>query len=394
MSAIKLRIFPNDEQNKIFLKWFGASRFIYNKCLSYINDEVNKKQRKINDILDIKTLRLKFINNPNYVKENKWMLDIPYSVRDEALRDLLKNYKSNFAKKVHFQIRYKKRKLCNSISVLSKYWNLKTGIYSKILTSSLKCERKLPVNLDYDSRIIKDDLGNYFICIPKLRKIQDSETIDNNDNNDNQVISKISKKELIVSIDPGVKTFATCFDQTGKVIKFGTGDIIRLSKLSHYKNKLQGSITKIRNHSTRYRYKKALLRLSHKITNLVQDIHKKLALWLCQNYNTILIPKLNFHNFKQMSKKNRNKMALWSHCSFVDRLIDKSKDFKKCNVIIVKEDYTSKTCGQCGTQKKDLGSSDTFNCDKCKLCIDRDTSGSRNILLKYSTEHISFIKNL
>ena len=83
-------------------------------------------------------------------------------------------------------------------------------------------------------------------------------------------------------------------------------------------------------------------------------------------------------------------MALWNHCSFVDKLIDKSKEFKNCSVRVVQEDYTSKTCGNCGFIKEDLGRARTFNCNKCLVSMDRDTCGSRNILLKYVTEHQSF----
>ena len=383
LASIKLRIYPDPEQKLILNRWFGTSRFIYNKSLNYIKEEFNKKQRKSSDILNIKDLRSKLINDSNYTNENKWLLEIPYDVKDESLRDLVKNYSSNFAKKTSFQIRHKKRKDGNSLNVLSKHWNKKSGMYSKIFTNNLRCERKLPVNLDYTSRIIRDDLGNYFICIPSLRKKEEKE-------NKETVLSYDNQVNKTTSIDPGVRTPLTCFDPTGKIIKFGSNDLAHLFRLFHYKNKLQSLITKTKNHSQRYKYKKALIRLTQKINNLVQDSHRKISLWLCQNYNTIIIPKLNFHNFKQMSKKNRTKMSLWSHCAFVDRLVDKSKEFLNCKVIIVQEDFTSKTCGNCGFIKKDLGKAETFNCDKCSLCIDRDTNGSRNIFLKYLTEHQSF----
>ncbi|RHZ62220.1 hypothetical protein Glove_341g17 [Diversispora epigaea] len=45
--------------------------------------------------------------------------------------------------------------------------------------------------------------------------------------------------------------------------------------------------------------------------------------------------------------------------------------------------YTSKTCGNCGFIKKNLGESKTFRCDSCDLVIDRDVNGARNILLKH-----------
>ena len=386
LSAIKLQVYPDPEQKIILDKWFGASRFVYNKCLGYINKECSLKQPdfKLSSILNKKHLRSKFINNPNYKIDNNWMLEIPYDIRDESMRDLLKNYNSNFAKKTKFQLNYKRLKegKCNSINILSKHWNHKDGMYSKVFTSNLKCERKLPANMDYTSRIIKDELGKFYICIPSLRK---KETIEIT-----TVLSYDNQVDRSVSIDPGVITPLTCYDPTGKIIKIGTGCLTRLFRLFHHKNKLQGLMAKTTKHSIRYKYKKAILRLSQKIKNLVTDSHRQISLWLCQNYNIILIPKMNFHNFKKMTKRTKTKMALWNHCSFVDKLIDKSKEFKNCSVRVVQEDYTSKTCGNCGFIKEDLGRARTFNCNKCLVSMDRDTCGSRNILLKYVTEHQSF----
>lgn len=48
----------------------------------------------------------------------------------------------------------------------------------------------------------------------------------------------------------------------------------------------------------------------------------------------------------------------------------------------VTEEYTSKTCGNCGELNEKLGSNKTFECQKCKIVIDRDCNGCRNILLK------------
>jgi len=45
----------------------------------------------------------------------------------------------------------------------------------------------------------------------------------------------------------------------------------------------------------------------------------------------------------------------------------------------------SKTCTNCGWINDNLGFQDTFKCKKCKIEVDRDTTGSRNILLKELT---------
>ncbi len=44
--------------------------------------------------------------------------------------------------------------------------------------------------------------------------------------------------------------------------------------------------------------------------------------------------------------------------------------------------YTSKTCSMCGCKNENLGGSKIFNCNKCKITMDRDYNGARNIMLK------------
>jgi putative transposase len=381
--SIKLRIYPDNEQKKILRKWFGVSRYIYNKCLFHIKNGFDKKEK---DVLNIKNLRSLFINNDNYKETNTWVNEIPYDIRDESLRNLIKNYKSNFAKGEPFNIRFKNKKDTISINVLSKHWNNDNGIYSKVFTSKTKCEKPLPSVINHTCQIIKNQLNEYYICIPiqldneNLREDKKSST---NENQVSEIFQEFNDKKII-SIDPGVRTFATGYDPNGVIIKSGDYDIALLSRLLHYKSKLQSKITTIENHSTRYKMKKAYKRLAKRIQNLVDDCHKKLSKWLCENYDIILIPRMSFHTFDKMSRKNKNKMIVWKHCSFVDRLVYKSREYN-CKVIEVTEDYTSKTCGNCGYIKYNLKSSKTFCCDICKSKIDRDTNGARNILLKYAT---------
>lgn len=55
--------------------------------------------------------------------------------------------------------------------------------------------------------------------------------------------------------------------------------------------------------------------------------------------------------------------------------------YKKREIHVVKEHYTSQACTKCGNCKKINGK--TYNCGKCGLSINRDINGARNILLKY-----------
>ena len=79
-------------------------------------------------------------------------------------------------------------------------------------------------------------------------------------------------------------------------------------------------------------------------------------------------------------------MAL-SHYQFQRRLIEKSKQFPWCKIVLTDEAYTSQTCGRCGELNKSLGSSAVFKCPDCRNEVDRDTHAARNILLRNLTKN-------
>ena len=48
----------------------------------------------------------------------------------------------------------------------------------------------------------------------------------------------------------------------------------------------------------------------------------------------------------------------------------------------INEWMTSKMCSICGNVKEDLGSAETYECDKCGKHMERDVNGARNIHIK------------
>lgn len=87
---------------------------------------------KKNVSYNLKTLRSLVVKESCFEKENKWLLDYTYDQRDEAVRDFLKNYKSNMAKynntKKPFKLQYVRKKQNESFQILKKHWNKKTTI--------------------------------------------------------------------------------------------------------------------------------------------------------------------------------------------------------------------------------------------------------------------------
>lgn len=356
----KINLQLDANQRQTLNKWFGCQRFIYNKCLNHI---------KTTGESSLKILRAKCINNINYQEENKWMLDYHYDLRDEALRDLLKNIKSNKEKGGRFEIHFKSKKDLKkkntSISVLKKHWNKKNNFYKNIFKPEmLKTTEEIPNQLEYDTRLVKTSIDKYYIIIQKSVDLSENQT-----------------HESMVFIDPGLKTNLTCYDPSGRIITFGNEkQVSRIATLLHFKRKLQSKIVKSKSKS---KLRKAMFRMQFKIDSLINDLHNKAAKWLVENYKNIFIPKLNFHTMKKLNKKSKSLLASFKHCAFVDKLIQKAKGIS--NVCIVNEAYTSKTCSKCGCQKQDLKNNNTYKCNDCGIIIGRDINASKNIMLRYLT---------
>ena len=294
--AKHIRIYPNKQEIQWLRQAFGTSRWIYNQCITRLRKgelfKVDKKGNKTKKLFPLKTLRAMMINNCNFEKQNQWVLETAYDIRDEALRDFEKNYKSNQAKGGKFYLQKRKRSQHESISILSKHWNRKSGYFSKIFHSQYKVARheSLPKKLQYDTRLFKSELNEYYIILQAPLDIQKKE---------------VPKKHKAIFIDPGIKNILCGYDYEGKIITIGKGDCERTARLLHYKHKLQSKIKKSKKHSERYRLKKAFKRHCKKLKNLISELHKKITSWITKEYHTIYLPKLNFHKMKKLNKKSK-----------------------------------------------------------------------------------------
>ena len=137
---------------------------------------------------------------------------------------------------------------------------------------------------------------------------------------------------------------------------------------------------------------RATLRANRKVRCLVDELHRKLALWLCRSFRTIIIPVFATQQMvthKQgrtaLRPKTSRAMCTWSHYRFRTNLKHKAKCFPGVSVIETTEQYTSKTCGACGQLNHDLREEKTFVCDACGFVCDRDFNAARNILIRYLT---------
>jgi len=104
-------------------------------------------------------------------------------------------------------------------------------------------------------------------------------------------------------------------------------------------------------------------------------MHNQAANFLSTTFESIFIPI--FETKKMVDKELLN----LSNYKFSNKLENMCK-IRGNNFKIITEEYTSKTCTDCGKINKNLGGKEEFKCRKCGLEIDRDINTSRNICIK------------
>jgi hypothetical protein len=112
-----------------------------------------------------------------------------------------------------------------SIVIGSRHWGRKKGEFAFLI--EIKASEPLPIKLDYDSRLMRTKLGHSYLCIPKPLEVR----------LESQKPAFISDEELrgarVIALDPGIRTFQTCFNASGFVTEWEMGDITRIYRLCH-----------------------------------------------------------------------------------------------------------------------------------------------------------------
>lgn len=390
-----IRIYPNSKQKEKLDRLLSANRWAYNllveKTKGRLYDktfQIKEEKANLRPLIQKRTLA------------NKTYSDVREEAFDSAFSDLwagrktaLENYKTkwrnyqerkkkfpnskNKIPELPINKEFRKRKKrggrveirtrdlrfdeeTNSLSFFPKYFGKDN------CTFFLK--EKLPL-LEYSVSFFSGRKGGYYLAIPTYKE------------------PKKRSDKTICSLDPGGRTFLTGYDPNGSIFDLGT-ELGKVQKKRKCSEKLASKIREFRSRkrNERYNLKQRRLNLEIKITNMIKDCHHKIGKWLTENYSDILLGKLDVS--KVIEKENRNisgkaseNLKLWSHFKFRQRLENKSiKAGGK--TIICCESWTSKTCTNCGRLNHELGSSKVFSCSECKLVIDRDINGARNILLK------------
>lgn len=383
----------------------------FNNEMKIYKEKVKLNNKSINKI-EIKKPRLEKIKIEKLKKPPK---ERGHNVKKPAPDDSLKaeisefctnliNAKtSSFDNNTNYEMKYKDTNKKQTITISNRAIS-KEGIFIMSL-GKLNCKnyKKILENykIEKECKLQYDAFYNKYYLFVTFESKQEN----------------ILNRKDIVACDPGEKIFQTFY--SNEII--GTlGDNMRLKILNWQKKikKYQSALDKRKNINgkklkNRKQVKKKIKNLYLKIKGFVNEIHKKSAKFLCENYSNIIIPefkikpmisksqidiennkikKINNKNEAKIELKKLNKriklsnsvkfvLGMQSHYRFKEYLKAYAKRYKT-NIIITDEAYTSQCCTKCGILSSQYDNNREKKCIGCNYKINRDINGSRNIYLK------------
>ena len=378
----------------------STRRFVYNKVLENI--------KKGNEKISFFDLRNKYVTTKDNPNVEKWETETPKDIRAGAVSDVVNNFKTAFSLLKNRQISgfnmsfQSKKKKEPSIeiplsSIKATNEKIKRTEKEKESASSKISENKKVKETKEIVKITKKDGGIFIYKTIIKSKIKISKRQLKNDiiiesdcrlqlyNNNWFLIAPIKSKENKVeqeeeycALDPGSRSFQTIYSEKSvEQIKINR-DIIKKYqlKMDHFKSLKDKKL--IRKSS----FKKRERRIYNKINNLIDELHHKTISYLTNKYKYIILPSFESQDMVKSSNNrylNRDLLQL-KHYKFQQRLKSKC-EITGCKLEICTEEFTSKTCGRCGVLN-DVKNKDIYSCEKCKLVIDRDVNGARNIFIK------------
>lgn len=360
----------------MFLNNFRYSRFIFNLTL-----RTWEKQYRQYKYFDKKNKKLKptYYKVRNEVRKNirkmSWDSKIPSMIFDTSSEDVSNSFNNYFLG----ISRYPKYKKKNEIKETCRYYRKNDSAFKidgKKLKLSKTPEVTLTSNLRFNFEI------KQVIISKEIDKFYASFVFDTGNV---RPVKIPHKKSNICSVDLGVRTLATIYDDKGNCYECNIDEdkIDNLKeKIKHYRKLMFRKEKGSRNYEdAKIKHQKAW----KKINDIRNNEMNELTSFLCKNYKNIVIEDLSVNDMIRKSRKNFNnefRKQVYQSCMYEtkSKLMYK-KEMYNNNIIQVSRWYPStQICNSCGKRNK-VGRSKKYSCS-CGYKEDRDVNASKNLLVE------------
>ena len=371
LRAIKIRLYPNKEQELKLNKVLGCYRFVYNQMLALKQQEYNENKKS----LGLTDLSKYFHGTLLKDEQYEWLKEQNTKVMKQAIRQMLTAYDKFFKQHNGFpKFKSKKDKQSalfplEAISKGNKFNERKITLTQPLKDIKFRCSdlyfKRLQAYKEgiRSATLSKTKSGNYFLSV--LVELPQEEVI------------RFEQTNEHVGIDLGVKDFVITSD--GEVFEnkhFFKKQEKKIAKLQRRLSKKQkGSNNR---NKQRVKIAKAFERLTNQKEAYIHSVVNKLLTY----YDVVFMEDLNVQGMLK-NHKLAKAIAEVGFYRFKQVLTDKANNNYK-QVIEVSRYYpSSKACSQCGYKNKELTLNDReWTCPVCGTHHDRDLNAAMNILIE------------
>ena len=354
----KIRIYLDAENRRKARRYFGLSRYWYNKAVEHIRDIARIPRPSA------------LLRQLQEQEQNGWAFDCPQRIRLHAVIEAVNaaitaRKVSRRTGKPH-RLSFRSRKDTKQRFGFDKISLESSHVFSKRNHRlEFAASESVPEPSAEGTRIIRES-GRFYLIVPvrvPCREIREP-------------------RQSVVALDLGIRTFLTYYsDETHGSI--GKGDFAQIVRLLLCLDDLLSRIAKA-SAKRRQRMKKAAARLRWRIRDLIDELHRKSAVFLATRFETILLPTFETSRMTSKASRRIRSKTVRSMLTFAfyrfRQCLESVAERYGARVLLVDESYTSKTCSYCG-HVQEIGGRKRFRCKNCQVDVDRDFNGARGIYL-------------
>ena len=359
LKAIKIRIYPNQEQTEYINRLLGCCRFVYNQCLEYRKTKYEENKLTFNTTQTVNYLTV-------LKGEYEFLKEVHSKVLQQSVRNLCTAY-DNFFKLKKGYPKFKSKKDKQSCRFPKDAFiginGNRISLIKQLKSMHFKCSRK-------DEKYVnkrKEYIHSLTLTKSKSNKFYLSILID---------FTPLQKKhnENIVGIDMGIKDFVITSDcEYYKNRHFYKENKKKLVKLQReFSKKIKGS-------KNRDKVRIKIAKLNEKISNCRKNYIHLITSKLINENQVICVEDLNVKGMLKNHKLSQSiqDVAIGDFFKILEY---------KCSIYgrkLVKVDRffpSSKRCNHCGYINKELKLNDRqWLCPQCGHNINRDLNAALNI---------------
>ena len=377
LKGVKIRLYPNKDQQGKLLQMFGNNRFVWNQMLGMA------KQR--------------YQNNPSSQFVNRYQMDALLKQLKQEY-PFLKDSDSTSLQVVNHNLDQAFKMLFKHRGGYPRFKSRRTAkqAYTGKSTISVvaKCYLKLPklgsIKTSKTNQLTNCKIKRYTVTLEPTGRYYLSLIVDDPN------IQPLEKTGAVVGIDMGVADLAIT-SEGKKYSKFRTSYLdkqVKTWQSKFSKRKHQATVQarqwnhnhkdikeELEDYSNWQKARVTKARCQAKIANKRKDYLHKITTELVRNYDVIVIEDLKAKNLLKNHHLAKS-IANNSWYLFREMLEYKCKWYGK-QLLVVSPNYTSQICSNCGyhSGKKPLEIRE-WTCPKCGANHDRDINAAVNILNK------------